>query len=178
MSNIFDTTLLDAEQARYVVIAEAAVAGFVVLILGWWMFTPANNKHPTSAVGAPSKFTLVLLWILLAALWVIALVVAALNFSTVAVSVVAALSFFALIMFGLWMYVYTSNESDGCMSSATLLMFAFVAMLACAVCSAGNAATEESRLAAGGMFAAVAGILGSMLVFVVVDANRPLAASA
>jgi len=51
-------------------------------------------------------------------------------------------------------------------------------MLACAVCSAGNAATEESRLAAGGMFAAVAGILGSMLVFVVVDANRPLAASA
>ncbi len=176
MSNIFDTSLLSSEPARYTVIAEAVLPGFLILILGYFM-THDRKEMGKYLNGVPEGLTYALIWFLIVVLWTLALVVAALNFSATALAVVAGTSFLALIMGTLWVYMYSKRSDDEknvwvkSTSAPQVLLVAVVALLTSAVAAAGNAASEESRIAVSSMLAAISGFYGYFLLLNYLDIN-------
>jgi hypothetical protein len=155
-TNIFDTTLLNNEPARYTVIAEACLPGFLFLIVGYFMFRDVVLFE--NLIGHPDSLFDRMTWFVMIALWTIGLVVAALNFSPAALAVVGATSLLAILFGALWMYYITAEASEAEKSAMApqVLYVACVGILTSAITAAGNGATEQARLAVGGMLAPVA----------------------
>jgi hypothetical protein len=107
-TDIFNTSMLSAEPARYVVIAEACLPGIIFLIMAWWMRSGYGDIYP-KVYGAPRGAFEVLTHLVMVALWTIGLVVAACNLSSTALCVVAATSMLALVFGFLWLWMYVGN---------------------------------------------------------------------
>jgi len=107
-TDIFDTSLLSSEPARYVVIAEACLPGVIFLLIAWCMRSKYGDIYPY-VYGAPRRAFEVLTHLIMVALWTIGLVVAACNLSSTALCVVAATSMLALVFGLLWMWNYVGN---------------------------------------------------------------------
>lgn len=146
MTNIFDTTLLNSEPARYTVIAEAVLPGLLFLILG------STYKQVSSEAlkNSPTPEVMGFVWFLLVAAWTIALVVAAMNFGTTGLCLVGAFSFVALFVCVYWAYLYSSKDGKGNHNrrsdAARILILGDFVMWAAVIAATGCTATEESRL--------------------------------
>ncbi len=146
MANMFDSTLLNAEPARYTVIAEAVLPGLLLLIFGA-MYRKAGGA---AFKNSPTPEVFALVWFLLVAAWTIALVVAAMNFETTGLALVGGFSFIAIFVCVYWGYLYSSVDGNGNHNrradAARILILADFVMWAAVIAANGCTASEESRL--------------------------------
>jgi hypothetical protein len=171
-TNIFDTTLLNNEPARYVVIAEACLPGLIFLIIGFLMFSKKFTKfekYDSETIwdhvnGGPTRTMDCISWLVMVALWTIGLVVAALNFSSTALAVVAATSLLTILMGAIWMLWFDPEKKNDSYAPSIALYIAFIGMITSAIAAAANSADENARLATAAMLAPVAGFFGYLMM--------------
>ncbi len=148
MSSIFHNTLLNAEPARYTVIAEAVLPGLLLLIFGSMYHKVGDEASALKNSPTPEVFAMV--WFLLIAAWTIALVVAAMNFGTTGLVLVASFSFVALFVCVYWSYLYSSKDSSGRHhrrpEAARILILGDFVMWGAVVAAAACTASEDSKL--------------------------------
>ena len=155
---MFSHTLLDKNQGRYTLIAEACLPPLIFWVLGWFVWKNTSKELPR-----PSGILFMLLWVLVIAAWTIALVLSAMDeISVVTVSLVGSFSVVALLCCLMFMTT-CRNHKD---SATKSLMVAALCMTMATVASlSGDPATERDSVTTSSiLYAFVAAMLGTSLM--------------
>ncbi len=139
---MFTTANLDAQQGRYAVIAEAALPGLILLIGGYYY----KQKHSSNLSDVrESTFLMGLLWFLLVAAWTIALVLTAMDETSVmTVALVGSFSFVSLMVCWYWLSMEYKDRENASRS----LFVAIAAGVATTICAVNGTGPQDSTTVA------------------------------
>jgi len=103
---MFSTTLLDNEQVRYLVVAEGILPFFALLLS-----VNVNLQAAGSQVKSrPPRAVFGLMWLLIACLFFLTLLIAAMNFDTTSLVLYAVFALVFFICCVMWVLVYKQNK--------------------------------------------------------------------
>lgn len=167
---MFSTALLEEQQGRYALIAEACLPAIVILIIGFF-FRPTGLAGK-NINGRPPAFVFGLVWVLLVFMWTVALILTAMDEPSLRIVIlVGFFSLFSLLACLTWLVSYQKNEKK---ISAMTLIVAVTAMIGCVVASMNGLAPEASKTMSSLFYAFTATWLGTATMLNYLEINKDI----
>jgi hypothetical protein len=164
---MFDVSLLNAQTGRYALIAESILPPLFLFIIGGLFLRPKRDQE-VSIHGKPNSFAFWLIWFLVVTMWLIALVIVAMDtedeLSLIMIGIFSFLAIFACFIWMMWWkWGHNSdatNQNWYKTNSVFWVLFAFGCMVATSAITFGSETDSDSKVVAGLFFSLIATWLG------------------
>lgn len=165
---MFSTDLVNSQPGRYAIVAECILPPLCIFLGGIWL-------HPTkyageNVKGRPKPIVFGIVWFLLVSMWTLGLLLVAFNTNDLlSLLLISILSFLAIAMCVLWMYVYKFGSKS---NAAQILLLTFVFMLSCTVVSTSSDTPTDSKVLSSLFFGIITSWCGIASMYNYLEINK------
>lgn len=164
---MFSTNLLEAQPARYAMIAESVIPPIGIFLAGYWL---GPGKNAGSKVnGRPAGAVFGIVWTILVIIWTLSLILVAMNtVDTLSLSLIGVLSLFAVFFCILWLWVY-KYESKA--AGAQVLLLALACSVSCTIISLASETPSDAKVLISWFFGMISTWLGVASMYNYLEIN-------
>jgi tryptophan-rich sensory protein len=167
---MFDTSSLNVQPGRYALIAESILPPLLIVLIAGSMFRPSNDAGK-QVIGRPSPIAFGMIWFLICALWLIALVIVALDtIDTLSLCVIGVFSLIAIIASFAWCVLYKFKWK---VIGAQVLVGAFACMMVTTITCLASETPSDSKVVGSMFFGLIASWLSFASLLSFLDLNVP-----
>jgi len=160
---MFNVNLLNNQSGRYALIAEAILPPLFLFLIGGFFFARKMQENErVTFEGKPSPGAMWLLWFLVTCMWLIGLVIVAMDtLDTLSLCLIGIFSFLAIVAsFVSMMFLSWDATMSTRINSTFCVLFAFGCMVATSAVTFGSQTPSDSKVVSGLFFALIAAWLG------------------
>jgi cellulose synthase/poly-beta-1,6-N-acetylglucosamine synthase-like glycosyltransferase len=138
---MFQNTLLNAQPARYAVVAESVLP--IVLLGASFFVTKLGPKAGATVRGRPPPIAFGMIWSLLSILMFFSLLIASMNFDSTSLILFAVFSLFVMIGCVMWVWKYTRGHKQ---DASYFLMFTSLSSFLAVISSLGSTLNSDAKI--------------------------------